>query len=286
MDDAQQITAPDLAREAAEALAAESGIPRHDIALQLGSGWSGAADLIGDTVWEAEATSIPGFRPPAVPGHVGMLRSVRLPAEHGGAHVLVLGSRTHLYEGVGVGPVVHGVRTAAAAGCRTVVLTNGCGGIDVAHGPGTAVLIADQINHTGSTPLVGPAFVDMTDVYTPRLRELAREIDPDLPEGVYMQFRGPSYETPAEVRMARTVGATLVGMSTALEAIAAHEAGLEVLGISLVTNLAAGIAAEPLSHEEVLEAGREAGPRISRLLADIIGRVASTAEGETSGGSR
>lgn len=260
-----------LAAEAGAAIAAASGVASHDVALVLGSGWSGAADLLGETVWEAPATDIPGFRPPAVEGHAGRLRSIRVAAT--GAHVLVLGARTHLYEGAGVDPVVHGVRTAAAAGCAGIVLTNGCGGIDESWAPGTPVLIADQINFTGDTPLRGATFVDLTDVYTPALRDLAHEVDPSLPEGVYMQFRGPSYETPAEVRMARTMGATLVGMSTALEAIAARAAGLDVLGISLVTNLAAGISASPLSHAEVLEAGQEAAPRIARLLADIVSRI-------------
>ena len=260
-----------LARDAAAAIAEASGVGSHDVALVLGSGWAGAADLLGETVWQAPATTIPGFRAPAVAGHVGTLRSVKV--EGSGARALVLGARTHYYEGAGVDPVVHGVRAAAAAGCRTIVLTNGCGGIDPSWEPGTPVLIADQINHTGATPLRGATFVDMTDVYTPSLRDIAREVDPDLPEGVYMQFHGPAYETPAEVRMARTIGATLVGMSTALEAIAAREAGLDVLGISLVTNLAAGISPTPLSHEEVLQAGREAGPRISRLLAETVRRI-------------
>ncbi len=260
-----------LAAEAAAAIAQASGVASHDIALVLGSGWSGAADLLGETVWEAPATDVPGFRPPAVEGHVGRLRSIRVADT--GAHVLVLGARTHLYEGAGVDPVVHGVRTAAATGCGTLVVTNGCGGIDESWAPGTPVLISDQINFTGATPLVGATFVDLTDVYTPRLREIARQVDPTLDEGVYMQFHGPTYETPAEVRMARTMGATLVGMSTALEAIAARAAGLDVLGISLVTNLAAGISASPLSHAEVLEAGQAAAPRIAGLLADIVRRI-------------
>ncbi|MEE1616855.1 purine-nucleoside phosphorylase [Brachybacterium sp. J153] len=260
-----------LARDAAVAIADASGVPAHDVALVLGSGWAGAADLLGETVWQADATSIPGFRAPAVAGHVGTLRSVRV--EGNGTRALVLGARTHYYEGAGVEATVHGVRTAAAAGARTMVLTNGCGGIDPSWAPGTPVLIADQINFTGDSPLRGANFVDVTDLYTPALRDLAREVDPSLDEGVYMQFRGPSYETPAEVRMARTMGATLVGMSTALEAIAAREAGMDVLGISLVTNLAAGISAQALSHEEVLEAGRDAGPRISRLLAETVRRL-------------
>ena len=260
-----------LAREAASAIAEASGAPSHDLALVLGSGWAGAADLLGETLWQTDATSVPGFRPAAVAGHVGTLRSIRV--EGSGARVLVLGARTHLYEGAGVDPVVHGVRTAAAAGCRTMVLTNGCGGIDPEQPPGTPVLISDQINFTATTPLTGANFVDLTDLYTPALREIAREVDPILGEGVYMQFRGPSYETPAEVQMAKAVGASLVGMSTAIEAIAAREAGMDILGISLVTNLAAGISAEALSHEEVLQAGRDAGPRISRLLAETVRRI-------------
>lgn len=265
----------ELAAQAAAAIAAASGVASHDLALVLGSGWSAAADLLGETIWEAPAMDVPGFRAPALAGHVGTLRSVRV--EGTGAHVLVIGARTHLYEGAGVDPVVHGVRTAAAAGCRAIVLTNGCGGLDESWAPGTPVLIADQINFTGTTPLHGAHFVDLTDLYTPRLRELAREVDPALDEGVYMQFRGPSYETPAEVRMAGTIGASLVGMSTALEAIAARAAGLDVLGISLVTNLAAGISPTPLSHAEVIEAGREAGPRISRLLSEIVRRLTEDA---------
>ena len=266
-----------LAREAAAAIADASGVPHHDLALVLGSGWSGAADLLGETVWQADATTIPGFRPAAVAGHVGTLRSIRV--EGTGARALVLGARTHFYEGAGVDAVVHGVRTAAATGARTMVLTNGCGGIDPAWAPGTPVLIRDQINFTGATPLVGANFVDLTDLYTPALREIARDVDASLDEGVYMQFSGPSYETPAEVQMAKAVGAHLVGMSTALEAIAVREAGMDLLGISLVTNLAAGISGDALSHEEVLEAGHAAGPRISRLLAETVRRITDASPG-------
>lgn len=260
-----------VADAAAEALAAATGVDRHDIALVLGSGWGGAADLLGETVAEVPSADLPGFTAPAVPGHSGTLRSVRLDGSD--RHVLVLGSRTHLYEGRGVRRVVHGVRTAAAAGARAVVLTNGCGGLDERWGPGTPVLIRDHLNLTATSPLEGATFVDLTDLYAGRLRAIAREVDPSLPEGVYAQFRGPHYETPAEVAMAGRLGADLVGMSTTLEAIAARHAGLEVLGLSLVTNLAAGISAQPLSHEEVIEAGAAAGPRISRLLANIVGRI-------------
>lgn len=260
-----------VAHEAAATIAARTGVARHDIALVLGSGWGGAADLLGETVAEVPSHEIPGFSAPAVAGHVATTRSIRLA---NGKHALVLGSRTHLYEGKGVRRVVHGVRTAAATGAHAVVLTNGCGGLDPAWAPGTPVLIRDHLNLTATSPLEGATFVDLTDLYTQRLRDVAHEIDPDLPEGVYAQFPGPHYETPAEVTMAGRLGATLVGMSTTLEAIAARHAGLEVLGLSLVTNLAAGISPVPLSHAEVIEAGQAAGPRISRLLAEIAGRIA------------
>lgn len=259
-----------VAHEAAAALRERTGVDRHDIALVLGSGWGAAADLLGEEVASVPSHELPGFSAPAVAGHVATTRSIRLAD---GRHALVLGSRTHLYEGRGVRRVVHGVRTAAAAGATAVVLTNGCGGLDRSWGPGTPVLIRDHLNLTATSPLEGATFVDLTDLYSQRLRDVAHEVDAALPEGVYAQFRGPHYETPAEVAMAGRLGADLVGMSTTLEAIAARHAGLEVLGISLVTNLAAGISAEALSHEEVLEAGREAGPRISRLLADIVGRI-------------
>jgi purine-nucleoside phosphorylase len=260
-----------VAGDAAEYIAERSGIAHHDVALVLGSGWGEAADLLGETVAEIPSHEIPGFSAPAVAGHVGTTRSIRYETPDGQArHALVLGSRTHLYEGKGVRRVVHGVRTAAATGAGVVVLTNGCGGLNLDWRPGTPVLVSDHLNLTATSPLEGATFVDMTDLYSARLRDLAHRVDPDLPEGVYAQFRGPQYETPAEVRMAGRLGADLVGMSTTLEAIAARHAGLEVLGISLVTNPGAGISAEPLSHAEVIEAGRQAGPRISALLASIV----------------
>jgi purine-nucleoside phosphorylase len=162
---------------------------------------------------------------------------------------------------------------AAAAGCRAVVLTNGCGGLRPEWSPGTPVLIKDHINLTATSPIVGANFVDLTDLYSPRLRALCREVEPDLDEGVYVQLPGPHYETPAEIGMVRTIGADLVGMSTALEAIAAREAGMEVLGLSLVTNAAAGMTGEPLNHEEVLEAGKQAATRMGALLSSIVPRI-------------
>jgi purine-nucleoside phosphorylase len=261
----------DVARAAAEHIAEATGVRGHDIALVLGSGWGGAAELLGEVVAEIPTEEIPGFSKPAVAGHVATTRSIRVERADGSTRqVLVLGSRTHLYEGRGVRRVAHGVRTAAATGCQTVVLTNGCGGLHVSWRPGQVVLIKDHISFTATSPLEGPTFVDLTDLYTPRLRDLARQVDPTLPEGVYAQFCGPHYETPAEVRMAGVMGADLVGMSTGLEAIAARHCGMEVLGMSLVTNLAAGISPEPLSHAEVLEAGAKAGPVISELLARVV----------------
>ncbi|HEU4513332.1 MAG TPA: purine-nucleoside phosphorylase [Nocardioidaceae bacterium] len=259
----------DLASEAADRLRDLTGVDRHDVALVMGSGWLPAVDALGEVVAEVSSTDLPGFAPPAVEGHAGKVRSVR----SGDKNLLVFLGRTHLYEGLGVRPVVHGVRTAAAAGCQVVVLTNGCGGLDPSWEPGTPVLISDHINLTSASPIEGAKFVDLTDLYSPRLRDLCREVDPSLSEGVYVQLRGPHYETPAEIGMVRAIGGHLVGMSTTLEAIAAREAGMEVLGLSLVTNLAAGISGEPLNHEEVLEAGKAAASRMGQLLGSIVPKI-------------
>lgn len=263
------VSAPDpyaLAQQAAAELTRRFDVPALDLALVLGSGWSGAADSLGTTLGSCPLAELPGFLPPVVQGHGGELRLVRTANDRLAA---VLTGRTHHYEGRGVAAVVHGVRTVAAAGARTVVLTNGCGSLRREWPPGRTVLISDHLNLTGSTPLTGPTFVDLTDAYAASLRELARTVDPNLPQGVYVQFGGPQFETPAEVRMAAVLGGDLVGMSTALETIAAREAGMAVLGVSLVTNLAAGISAAPLHHEEVLEAGAVAQPELCRLLAGL-----------------
>ena len=260
----------EIARQAARQIAELTGVERHDIALTLGSGWGKAADLIGETTATIPATEVVGFSKPALEGHVGSLRSVLLPS---GRRALVIGARTHYYEGHGVRRVVHSVRTAAATGATTMILTNGAGGIKEHWTPGTPVLISDHINLTADSPLEGATFIDLTDLYSARLRAIAHEVEPDLDEGVYCQFRGPHYETPAEVRMAKAIGGHIVGMSTALEAIAAREAGMEVLGMSLITNLAAGIQKTPLSHEEVIEAGRAAEGRLGGLLARIVGAL-------------
>lgn len=256
-----------IAATAAAEIAERSGVASHDIALTLGSGWGKAADLIGETIATIPAEEITGFSKPALEGHVGTLRSVRLAD---GRHALVIGARTHYYEGHGVRRVVHSVRTAAATGATTMILTNGAGGIRESWSPGTPVLIADHINLTAMSPLEGATFIDLTDLYSERLRKIAKTVDGSLDEGVYVQFRGPNYETPAEVQMAKAIGGHIVGMSTALEAIAARQSGMEILGLSLITNLAAGIQKSPLSHGEVLEAGRIAEPIIGAMLAKIV----------------
>jgi purine-nucleoside phosphorylase len=265
------VTAQELAQQAADRLARLTGLDHHDIALVLGSGWLPAVDALsraegGETLAEIATTDLPGFSAAAVAGHSGKIRSVR----SGDKRLLVFLSRTHYYEGKGVEAVVHPVRTAAAAGCRAIVLTNGCGGLNENWTPGTPVLIRDHINLTARSPIEGAHFVDLTDLYSGRLRAMCRQVDPSLDEGVYVQFPGPHYETPAEIEMVRRIGGDLVGMSTTLEAIAAREAGMEVLGISLVTNLAAGISGEPLDHAEVLEAGQAAATRMGDLLTRIV----------------
>ncbi|TQO19353.1 purine-nucleoside phosphorylase [Rhodoglobus vestalii] len=256
-----------IAQLAAATITDLTGVEKHDIALTLGSGWGKAADIIGETTATLAAADVPGFSKPALEGHVGTIRSVLLPNNK---RALVIGARTHYYENHGVRRVVHSVRTAAATGAKTMILTNGAGGIKDTWTPGTPVLISDHLNLTADSPLEGATFIDLTDLYSKRLRAIAQSIDPSLDEGVYTQFRGPHYETPAEVQMAKIMGGHIVGMSTALEAIAARQAGMEILGMSLITNLAAGIQTTPLSHEEVLQAGKDAEEQISALLAQIV----------------
>jgi purine-nucleoside phosphorylase len=263
-----------VASASAGALAALTGVDRHDAAVVLGSGWRPAADALGPAGASVELADLGGFAPPTVAGHVPVVRSVTV----GAVRVLVFLGRTHLYEGAGIDAVVHGVRTAIAAGCRVVVLTNAAGGIRAGLAPGQPVLISDHLNLTGRSPLAGPPppagypprFTDLSDLYAARLRAVARTADPSLAQGVYAALPGPHYETPAEIRMLRTAGADLVGMSTALEAIAARHLGAEVLGLSLVTNIAAGLSDQPLDHAEVLATGQAAAARMGALLAAIL----------------
>jgi len=262
------------ARASAARLAELTGVPRHDVAVVLGSGWAPAADALGATTAEVPLDALGGFPPPTVGGHSPAVRSVRA----GDVRALVFLGRVHLYEGHDPATVVHGVRTAVAAGCQVVVLTNAAGGIREGYRVGQPVLIRDHLNLTGRSPLSGPPppdgypprFTDLTDLYSARLRVLAAEADEGLAEGVYAALPGPHYETPAEIRMLRTLGADLVGMSTVLEAIAARHLGAEVLAISLVSNLAAGLAPHGLDHAEVVAAGQAAAGRMGSLLAGLL----------------
>jgi purine-nucleoside phosphorylase len=258
--------------KAAQFIADDTGIAEHDVAIVLGSGWAPAVAALGRPTAVIPMAELPGFTPPSAAGHTGQVLSVGI-GEH---RVLVLAGRVHAYEGhMGhdLAHVVHPVRTACAAGVRVVVLTNAAGAVREDFGIGQPVLISDHLNLTARSPLIGAQFVDMVDAYAPRLRMLAREVDPELAEGVYAGLPGPHFETPAEITMLRTLGADLVGMSTVHETIAARAAGAEVLGISLVTNMAAGITGEPLSHVEVLATGDASAARMGSLLADVVARL-------------
>ncbi len=271
-----ELTADPFAAAAASAaaLAQRTGTTRHDVAVVLGSGWAAAADALGTADDEIPLAELGGFAAPAVPGHAAAVRLMGI----GGLRALVFLGRVHLYEGHSPASVVHGVRTAVAAGCRIVVLTNAAGGIRAGLRPGQPVLISDHLNLTGRSPLAGlppdngaaSPFVDLSEVYSARLRAAAQAAEPDLAEGVYACVPGPQYETPAEIRMLAAAGADLVGMSTVLEAIAARHLGAEVLGISLVSNVAAGLSADRLDHADVLAAGRQAGGSLAALLAATL----------------
>jgi purine-nucleoside phosphorylase len=265
------------AATAAAALRKLAGVPGFDAAVVLGSGWQAAADAIGVPRQDITLSDLPAWPVPTVPGHVPSVRYVMA----GQRRVLVFLGRVHLYEGHRPDTVVHAVRASIAAGCQTVILTNAAGGINAGYKVGQPVLIGDHINLTGRSPLAGPPppdgypgrFTDLTGLYSARLRALARQADPTLAEGVYAALAGPHYETPAEIRMLAAAGADLVGMSTALEAIAARHLGAEVLAISLVTNPAAGLSAEPLDHAEVIRAAATSATRIGTLLADLLPRL-------------
>lgn len=261
---------PDAAATAAAAaIASHTDCSRHDVAVVLGSGWAPAVAALGAPVAGVNLIDLPGFSLPSAAGHSARAASYRI----GTSRVLVLLGRVHAYEGHHLARVVHPVRTAAAAGASTIVLTNAAGGISRDYSVGQPVLISDQLNLTGRSPLDGARFVDMVDAYRPALREKARRADPSLADGVYAGLPGPQYETPAEIAMLSVLGADLVGMSTVHETIAARAAGLDVLGLSLVTNLAAGITGQPLSHAEVLAAGAAGAARLGPLLAGILEEI-------------
>jgi purine-nucleoside phosphorylase len=259
-----------LADRAAAVLAERTGTDHHDTLVVLGSGWSTAADRMGDAETEVSTAELPGFPTPTVQGHLGVLRSLRIADRR----VLVSVGRVHLYEGHPPATVVHAVRTAAAAGCRTVVLSNAAGSLRPEWPAGSAVLIADQINATGVSPLTGaPRFVDLTDMYSPRLRTIVTDLAPGTAEGIYLGLHGPEFESPAEIVAYRTWGADLVGMSTVLEAIAARHAGMEVCGLALVTNLAAGMRPAGLDVAEVFSVGDAAAGALGDLLAALVARA-------------
>jgi purine-nucleoside phosphorylase len=269
MSEIPQRVAPPLAQEAAAIIADRTGVASHDIAIILGSGWRPTADVVGAAADEIPLADLPGFAPPAVEGHGGTVRSLPIADRR----VLMFLGRTHYYERRDIDAVVHNVHVAHASGCRSLLLTNSCGGIRAGLVPPQPVLISDFINPSGLTPLRGGDFVDMTDAFSPRLRGLAKEIDPTLEEGVYALHRGPQYETPAEIRMLRTMGGDLAGMSTVPECIQARAYGMEVAGISLVTNVAAGLAGATLDHQEVIRRGAEAATRVGELIRTLIGGI-------------
>ena len=249
-----------------EHLATLTGVPRHDALVVLGSGWGPAADAFGEPVATLAMTDLPGFVAPVAEGHRGTVTSYDVD----GVATLVLVGRTHLYEGLGLGPVVHGVRTAAAAGCRIAVLTNANGSLRPEWEVGRIVLVRDHLNLTGTSPTTGARFVDLTDCWSARLRAMARDLDPALPEGVYAWLPGPHYETWAEAEWVRRIGGDVLGMSTVPEAIAARECGVEVVGLSTVTAVeGSGTGIDP---SEVVAVAEASAARAGPLLADLVRR--------------
>jgi purine-nucleoside phosphorylase len=275
------ITGSDLWTRAEEAasLIRSAVVTTPTIGVVLGSGLGGFADRLTEPVI-LPYTTIPHFPEPSVTGHAGNLVSGRI----GSARVAILQGRFHYYEGHDLATVVFPIRVFQRLGVRTLILTAATGGINLALRPGDLICLVDHINLIGQNPLrgpnddrLGPRFPDMTEVYSSRLRciavEEAQRLGLALGLGVYACVSGPSYETPAEVRMLRTLGADVVGMSTVPEAIVAHHAGIEVLAFTLVSNAAAGVTGEPITHEEVLRAGREAERRIGDLIEGVVGRL-------------
>jgi purine-nucleoside phosphorylase len=261
-------------RDAARAVADHLDGDGAEVAVVLGSGLASVADAFASPR-AAPYASLPGFPETTVAGHPGRI----VVGTIAGRKVLALAGRVHGYEGYPASEVGFGVRVAAALGARTLVTTNASGGVDPSFSPGEIIAISDQINLTGTSPLtgpnderLGPRFLDMTDAYAPALRALAKKVAGGTPlrEAIYAGLAGPQYETPAEVRLLRTLGAGLVGMSTVLEVIAARHAGMSVLGLSLVANHAAGVTGEPLRHEDVTRAAAAGSAAMSRLVCAVI----------------
>lgn len=240
-----------------------------DTAVVLGSGWGGTAASLGESENEVVSTELPGFVPPVAAEHSPTLRSMWI----GAKRVLVFMGRNHLYQGIGASSVVHGVRTAIHCGARSVLLTNAAASLRADFTLGQPILIRDHINLTAASPLESGDFLDMENAYTPRLRDIAREVAPSIAEGVYAGLRGPNLATPAEIRMLRTSGADLVGMSTVLETIAGVDMGADVLGLSLVTHVAAGEAGPRVTGEAVRQVGAQRSGDLASLLHQIVLRL-------------
>ncbi len=258
-----------VAQDAADAIRDRTGVDEHDVAVVLGSGWAPAVAELGDPVAVLPMAELPGFTPPSAAGHGGQVLSLRI----GDRRVLVFVGRIHAYEGHELRHVVHPVRTAYAAGVHTVVLTNAAGGLRDEYAVGQPVLISDHLNLTARSPLVGAQFVDLVDAYSPRLRAIAREIDPIAGRG---RLRRAARAALRDARRDPDVAHARRRPGRHVHRARDHcraGGGVEVLAVSLVTNLAAGMTGKPLSHDEVLEAGRQSATRMGSLLAAVIARV-------------
>jgi purine-nucleoside phosphorylase len=271
MDDAA-----DRAARSARELARRIGVEHHDVLVVLGSGLSGVAELLGGEEDWVPLDTLPFFPPYTAAGH----RSHGWSVELAGRRLLVLGGRSHLYEGLEPAEVVHPLRTAIAAGCTTVILTAAAGGIRGDLTPGSVMVLEDQINLTGRSPLQGADHADMVDAYSPALRALAAATPGPgagdaLAErpGVYAQLAGPQFETPAEINMLKALGADAVGMSLALETIAARAAGVDVLGLAVVTNTAAATGS-PLSElAQIAAVGTATAPTVAAIIRHVVGSL-------------
>lgn len=258
-----------VAEVAAARLAELTGVRRHRVLVVLGSGWAPAAEAFGTPAASFPMTDLPGFVAPRAEGHRGTVSSYDID----GVATLVLDGRTHLYEGLGLRPVVHGVRTAAATGCTVALFTNANGSLRPDLEVGQVVLVRDHLNLTGTSPVEGAHFVDLTDCWSARLRAFAHDLDPSLTDAVYAWLPGPHYETRAEAECVRRLGADVLGMSTVPEAIAARQWGLEVLGLSTVTAVEGDDAG--IDPSEVVAVAEATATRTGPLLADLVRRAAA-----------
>ncbi len=263
-----------LAERAAASIASASNVPTHDVAVILGTGLADAAAALGQRTSRHHLGALDGLPDSFAPHQPSEMWSIDV----GGRRVLAFLGRLHLYQGYTATEVAHPVRTAVATGCRTVVITNASGALRPGLTPGDLVLISDHLNLTGVSPLTGvptndgrpSPFVDLVGAWAPELRGLARKVDGSLSEGVYAQVPGPHFETPAEIRMFQALGADLVGMSSVLEAIAARQLGAELLGLSLVTNLGAGLAPDGVSPTSIIGVAERRAADIGRIIREVV----------------